>query len=120
MRPVMIYSMLTMAIFNAAETPGTIRQQPALKPLTTTPIHVARLESTHLTIPVNRTVLIESRNAIRQISVENPELIEVMAVNNHELVIYPRLTGETTLVVSTASGDERLTITASKAASNTF
>src|ERR1043165_3931970 len=117
MRPVMIYSMLPMAIFNAAENPGAIQEQPALKPVTTTPaVAVARLESTHLSIPVNRTVLIESCNAIRHISVENPGLIDVLAVNNHELVIYPRLTGETILVVSTASRDERLTITASKAA----
>ena len=103
MRATLFYTMLAMAIMNAAESAG---DQPAeLKPAAGAPaIGAVKLQSTRLVTSVNQSELIESDVSIRRVSVGNPELIEVVAVSNRELVVNAKAAGETTLIVWSAAG----------------
>ena len=106
MRPVMIYTMLTIAIIRAMEGAGNAPAPQAQPPvLTGAPaIGAVKLESTRLVTSVNKSELIESEAAIRRVSVGNPDMIEVVAVSNRELVVNAKAAGETTLIVWTAAG----------------
>jgi pilus assembly protein CpaC len=103
MRATLFYTMLAMAILNAAEQTGAIPSE--LKPVAGAPaIGAVKLQSTRLVTSVNQSELIESDVSIRRVSVGNPEVIEVVAVSNRELVVNAKAAGETTLIVWSAAG----------------
>jgi pilus assembly protein CpaC len=105
MRPVMVYTMMMIAILNVVEGAGNSPAAQELKPLAGVPaIGAVKLESTRLVTSVNKSELIESDASIRRVSVGNPEIIEVVAVSNRELVVNAKAAGETTLIVWTAAG----------------
>lgn len=103
MRATLFYTMLAMAMLNAADSSGDVPAE--LKPFAGAPaIGAVRLESTRLVTLVNTSELIESDMSIRRVLVDNPELIEVVAVGNRELVVNAKAAGETTLIVWSAAG----------------
>jgi pilus assembly protein CpaC len=104
MRPVMIYTMLTIAILNAVEGAGSAPAGAEATVAGAPAIGAVKLESTRLVTSVNRSELIESEASIRRVSVGNPDMIEVVAVSNRELVVNAKAAGETTLIVWTAAG----------------
>ena len=85
MRPVMIYTMLTIAIIRAVEGAGNApvpQAQQEGKPSVVAgapAIGAVKLEATRLVTAVNQSELIESDTSIRRVSVGNPDMIEVVS-----------------------------------------
>lgn len=105
MRPVMVYTMLTMSILNLIDGGGSSAAGPQLPSAPAPPsIGAVKLESTRVMTSVNKSELIDSKSAIRRVSIGNPEMIEVIAVSGRELVVHAKAAGETTLIVWTVEG----------------
>ena len=94
MRPVMFYTILTIAIIRAIERAPTI--------------DAVKLETSRLVTSVNRSEHIASGDSIRSVSVSNPDMVEVVAVGNKEFVVNAKVAGETTLTVWTTAGRKPL------------
>ncbi len=76
---------------------------PAVQDSTNT-INPVDMESARLTIYVNKSQIVRSETAMKQVSVANPDLVEAVAITNRELVLNGKMPGETTLIVWTTNG----------------
>ncbi len=110
MRATLFYTMLAMAILNAADSVGEVTAE--IKSVAGAPsIGAVKLEATRLVTSVNQSELIESDVPIRRVSVGNPDLVEVVAVSNRELVLNAKAAGETTLIVWSTAGRKPFNVT---------
>jgi pilus assembly protein CpaC len=58
-----------------------------------------------VTVPVNKSIVLERPDGIRRISVSNPEIAEAVAVSSTEILVNGKNSGETNLIVWDSKGN---------------
>jgi pilus assembly protein CpaC len=58
-----------------------------------------------LTVPLNKSIVLERTNGVRRISVSNPEIAEAVAVSATEILLNGKTAGETNLIVWDPKGN---------------
>lgn len=100
MRPILISLFTLLSVCHAADpthTPAYAQPAQSMAP--------APESGSELTVPLNKSIVLEQQSGVRRISVSNGEIAEAVAVSSTEILLNGKAPGETNLIIWDPKGN---------------